>query len=143
MAFLMASIAAYLAATNYSEFLLGGKGFTFDKTDPVFGLDIGFYAFDLPNIWIAWRYLTWAAFLFLCALGRLRQRGPARRPRSFRRIAPSSARSQRARRRRHSPPGILLGALTAIGVWLTRYDLLLKNNSDAVSRSNAARSTST
>ena len=62
----MASVAAYLAATNYSEFLLGGRGFTFDKTDPVFGMDIGFYAFDLPNIWVAWRYLTWAAFLFLC-----------------------------------------------------------------------------
>jgi len=66
-AFLAASIAGYLAATNYSEFLLGGKGFTFDKTDPVFGIDIGFYAFDLPNIWIAWRYATWAAFLFVCS----------------------------------------------------------------------------
>ena len=41
-------------------------GFAFDKTDPVFGMDIGFYAFNLPNLWIAWRYLTWAAFLFLC-----------------------------------------------------------------------------
>src|ERR1700704_3994676 len=65
-AFLVASVAAYLAATNYSDFLLGGRGFTFDRNDPVFNLDIGFYAFNLPNLWIAWKYVTWAAFLFLC-----------------------------------------------------------------------------
>src|SRR5262249_19674773 len=39
-AFIVASVAAYLIANNYSEFLLGGKGFNFDKTDPVFGIDI-------------------------------------------------------------------------------------------------------
>jgi len=64
-ALLVASVAAYLAATNYSDFLLGGRGFTFDQTDPVFHLDIGFYAFNLPNLWIAWKYLTWGAFFFL------------------------------------------------------------------------------
>ncbi len=51
-AFLAASIAAYLAAIEYSSFLLGGQGFTFGKTDSVFGRDVGFYAFDLPNVWI-------------------------------------------------------------------------------------------
>ena len=66
-AFLVASVAAYLAATNYSDFLLGGRGFTFDQTDPVFHLDIGFYAFNLPNLWIAWKYLTWGAFAFFAA----------------------------------------------------------------------------
>src|SRR5262249_61406827 len=78
-AFLVASVAAYLAATNYSEFLLGGKGFTFDKTDPVFGIDIGFYAFDLPNIWIAWRYATWAAFFLLAFSIGCANAAPARR----------------------------------------------------------------
>ncbi|HYX21164.1 MAG TPA: UPF0182 family protein, partial [Thermoanaerobaculia bacterium] len=129
-AFLVASIAAYLAATNYSEFLLGGRGFTFDKTDPVFGLDIGFYAFDLPNLWIAWRYLTWAAFFFLffsvaCANAeRAREAGALPLSRLRARIAISSTLPSRI-------AWCLLGVLLAAGVWLTRYDLLLKNNSDA------------
>ena len=66
-ALLIASVAAYLAANNYSEFLLGGRGFVFDSKDPVFNLDIGFYAFDLPNVWIAWKYLIWGAFAFLAS----------------------------------------------------------------------------
>jgi uncharacterized membrane protein (UPF0182 family) len=129
-AFLVASIAAYLAATNYSEFLLGGRGFTFDRTDPVFGLDIGFYAFDLPNLWIAWRYLTWAAFFFLffsvaCANAeRARDRGTLPLSPLRARVAVSSTPASRI-------AWCILGTLLAVGVWLTRYDLLLKNNSDA------------
>ena len=129
-AFLVASVAAYLAATNYSEFLLGGKGFTFDETDPVFGRDIGFYAFDLPNIWIAWRYLTWAAFAFLAVSVACANASRARRSATIpssglrARLATSATRTARA-------AWILLGILVAAGVWLTRYDLLLKNNSDA------------
>jgi len=129
-AFLVASVAAYLAATNYSEFLLGGKGFTFDETDPVFGRDIGFYAFDLPNIWIAWRYLTWAAFAFLAVSVACANTSRARRSVTIpasglrARLAASATRTARA-------AWVLLGILVAAGVWLTRYDLLLKNNSDA------------
>jgi uncharacterized membrane protein (UPF0182 family) len=129
-AFLVASIAAYLAATNYSEFLLGGKGFTFDRTDPVFGIDIGFYAFNLPNLWIAWKFLAWAAFFFFAfsvACANAAEAGhaavlPLSRLRA--RIAISSTRTTRV-------AWVLLGVMLAIGVWLTRYDLLLKNNSDA------------
>lgn len=132
-AFLAASIAAYLAATNYSEFLLGGRGFTFDKTDPVFHHDIGFYAFNLPNIWIAWRFLAWAAFLFLCfsigcanaASKRRGAAGPAL-SRLGARLAVSATPTTRL-------AWILCGAAAALGIWLTRYDLLLKNNSDAAS----------
>ena len=64
-ALLVASVAAYMSAQNYTEFLLGGKGFEFGSVDPVFHIDIGFYAFNLPNVWIAWRYFTWAAVLNL------------------------------------------------------------------------------
>ena len=129
-AFLVASVAAYLAATNYSEFLLGGRGFRFDQTDPVFGLDIGFYAFNLPNLWLAWKYLTWAAVLFLCAsiacANAARALNPAALPlsRLRARVALSATPTTRI-------AWVLVGVLTAIGVWLTRYDLLLKNNSDA------------
>jgi uncharacterized membrane protein (UPF0182 family) len=129
-AFLVASIAAYMAATNYSEFLLGGKGFTFDRTDPVFGLDIGFYAFNLPNLWIAWKFLAWASFFFFVfsvACANAAQAGhsaalPLARLRA--RVAISSTRTTRV-------AWILLGMMLSVGVWLTRYDLLLKNNSDA------------
>ncbi len=131
-AFLVASVAAYLAATNYSDFLLGGRGFTFDKTDPVFHLDIGFYAFNLPNLWLAWKYVTWAAFFFLlfsvaCA-NAARARNPAALPlsRLRARVALSASPTTRL-------AWVLLGILMAVGVWLTRYDLLLKNNSDAAS----------
>ncbi|HEY4230473.1 MAG TPA: UPF0182 family protein, partial [Thermoanaerobaculia bacterium] len=129
-AFLVASVAAYLAATNYSDFLLGGKGFTFDQTDPVFHLDIGFYAFNLPNLWIAWKYLTWGAAFFLLAsvfcANAARARNPAALPlsRLRARVALSATPTTQL-------AWVLLGILTAIGVWLTRYDLLLRNNSDA------------
>lgn len=130
-ALLIASVAGYLAATNYSEFLLGGKGFNFDKTDPVFHIDIGFYAFDLPNIWIAWRYAAWAAFFFLAVSIACANTALARHNAPFAgglraRVAASATRTVRL-------AWILLGVLVAAGVWLTRYDLLLRNNSDAAS----------
>jgi uncharacterized membrane protein (UPF0182 family) len=131
-AMLVASVAAYLAATQYSNFLLGGRGFSFDKTDPVFGRDIGFYAFDLPNLWVSWKFLIWAAFLFLCfsiaCANAARARNPVALPlsRLRARIALSATPSTRV-------AWALFGILAAIGMWLTRYDLLLKNNSEASS----------
>jgi uncharacterized protein len=129
-AFLVASVAAYLAANNYSDFLLGGRGFTFDQTDPVFNLDIGFYAFNLPNLWLAWKYLTWGAFFFLLASIACANAARARDPQALplsrlrARVALSATPTTRV-------AWLLLGSLVAIGVWLTRYDLLLRNNSDA------------
>ena len=132
-AFLAASLAAYLAARNYSEFLLGGKGFSFDRTDPVFHLDVGFYAFNLPNIWIAWKYIAWAAFLFLCfsvacanIAAQRRSEPTASLSRLGARLAVSITPTTRL-------AWVLCGAVAALGMWLTRYDLLLKNNSDAAS----------
>ena len=131
-AFLVASVAAYLAATNYSEFLLGGRGFDFGRTDPVFGIDVGFYAFNLPNLWIAWRYMMWAAVFFLgfsvaCA-NASRSAREAQLPlsRLTARVALSATGPTRA-------AWVLCGIFASIGVWLTRYDLLLKNNSEAAS----------
>ena len=131
-AFLVASVAAYMSAQNYTEFLLGGKGFEFGSVDPVFHIDIGFYAFNLPNVWIAWRYFTWAAVLNLgfsiaCA--------NASRSRDGARLALSRL-SARAAISATGPTRVglfLTGLLAAAGIWLTRYDLLLKNNSEAAS----------
>jgi uncharacterized membrane protein (UPF0182 family) len=130
-AFLAASFAAYLAATNYSEFLLGGRGFEFGRTDPVFGLDIGFYAFNLPNIWIAWRFFFWGSVFFLgssvaCANAARSGALPFPLSRLGSRVAASATPVTRA-------AWASFGVLAVIGVWLTRYDLLLRNNSDAAS----------
>jgi uncharacterized membrane protein (UPF0182 family) len=132
-AFLVASVAAYLAALEYSEFLLGGRGFDFGKTDPVFNLDIGFYAFNLPNLQISWRFLTWAAFLMVCfsvacanAAGQRRETAAPLLSRLGRRVGVSATPCVRT-------AWIALGILAAIGVWLSRYGLLLRDNSQAAS----------
>src|SRR5262245_7516142 len=39
IAILIGSVAAYMLAMKYLEFLLGGVGLTFGQTDPVFGND--------------------------------------------------------------------------------------------------------
>src|SRR5262249_16741828 len=131
-ALLVASVAAYMSAQNYTEFLLGGKGFEFGSTDPVFRIDIGFYAFNLPNLWIAWRYFMWAAVLNLgfsvaCAnVNRNQKAADLPVSRLSARAAISATGSTRVAL-------LLTGLVAAAGWWLTRYDLLLKNNSDAAS----------
>lgn len=131
-ALLVASVAAYVAAQYYTEFLLGGKGFDFKQTDPVFHIDIGFYAFNLPNLWIAWGFLMWAAVLNLgfsvaCAnASRDRDAVGLSLPRLSARVAVSATGPTRV-------AWLLTGIVAAGGMWLTRYDLLLKNNSDAAS----------
>jgi uncharacterized protein len=129
-AFLVASVAAYMAAQNYTEFLLGGKGFDFGQTDPVFHIDIGFYAFNLPNLWIAWHYFLWAAVLNLgfsvaCA-NASRDAADVPLSRLSARLAVSATGPARV-------AWLSTGIVAAAGMWLTRYDLLLRNNSDAAS----------
>ncbi|MFN2386027.1 MAG: UPF0182 family protein [Thermoanaerobaculia bacterium] len=127
-AFLIASVAALIAALRYHEFLLGSTDVRFGKTDPVFGIDLGFYMFNLPNIWIAWRFLMVAALLFLvssiaCAS-------------SVRRAAASSSGRIAGWLGRIASPAtraaiVLCGLIAAAGVWLSRYGLLFKDNSDS------------
>ncbi|MDQ2870955.1 MAG: UPF0182 family protein [Acidobacteriota bacterium] len=131
-AFLIASVAAYLAATNYSEFLLYSNGSDFGKRDPIFGLDYGFFTFDLPNIWIAWKYAMWAVFLMLCfsigcaTLARRRTAPDGSLSRLARRVSISSSFCTRL-------AWVLCGVVAAFGMWLTRYDLLLRDNTQAAS----------
>lgn len=127
VAFLVASVAAYLAALCYHEFLLGGSSVDFGKVDPVFSIDLSFFVFTLPNILIGWRFLMAAAVVFLgmsiaCASAvRPATAGRAGVGRVAAWLGGIATPATRA--------GVLLcGVLGAAGVWLSRYGLLLKDN---------------
>ncbi|HYR27727.1 MAG TPA: UPF0182 family protein, partial [Thermoanaerobaculia bacterium] len=133
---LAALVAGYVASRYYFEFLLGGHDLLpapelrFGSSDPVFGLDIGFYVFNLPSIRIAWTFLAVASAVMLavaagCANARRREDDSA---------GPLSRLVRRAGIT--ATPGTRLalaifGVVVAIGVWLTRFDLLLRNNKDS------------
>ena len=54
----------WLLAQNYMQYLMGFNGVPFDKVDPVFGKDIGFYVYTLPTLKI-----SLSALMFLTILG--------------------------------------------------------------------------
>lgn len=126
---LIGTIAAFAAAMNYHEFLIGSVDYKFGRTDPIFGIDIGFFAFDLPNIWTAWRYLGGAAALMLissvvCAFAAHEERKDDGMSRFGRLVAVAALPVTR----------FAFGALVliaAVGMWLTRFDLLIKDNKDS------------
>jgi uncharacterized protein len=132
---LAASVAAYFGAISYLEFLLGGHSvlpgpdFRFGRVDPVFGLDVGFYVFNLPSIRIAWRFLLWASLLMLCvsvACANVRGRTATGEPlsRLLRRLGITGTGGTQLAL-------ALFGVMAALGVWLTRFDLLLRDNKDS------------
>jgi uncharacterized membrane protein (UPF0182 family) len=125
MACAVGIVAGMDAADAYDVLLLGTSETLFNQVDPVFGLDLSFFVFSLPWFWTIWQYLAMAAGLWLVAslgaamtlqrpdvdslLGRLRAliSGPIRLGLAV----------------------VLL--LAALGTWLSRYDLLLKDNSSS------------
>jgi uncharacterized membrane protein (UPF0182 family) len=127
---LAASVAGYLLCVRYGSFLLSGSvGVPFGKTDPVFGHDLGFYVYNLDNIWIVWHLLFWAslAAVVLSVVYALRTRS-------------LEARAELTRLERFlADAGTLStqialavwGLVAAAGMWLTRYDLLFKDNRDS------------
>jgi uncharacterized protein len=115
---LLATVAALLLALRYEDFLFGGQEVGFGEVDPVFGRDFGFYVFDLPYLWVIWRFALGAALVYLVASA----------------VAAAGSRSGEhgAIRRMASAPTraglLLLGLVAAWGVWLSRFDLLYKDN---------------
>lgn len=128
--FLLATIAAYLLALHYGDFLFGAQPIGFGERDPVFDHDLGFYVFDLPYIWVIWRFMLGAALVFLgsavaCAFA---VRGRFTPPEHLSRLAAfiGSIATWPVRL------GVLLvGAVAAAGVWLGRYGLLTRDNTDS------------
>ena len=113
------------AAGEYDVMLLGMTDTTFAQNDPVFDRDLSFFVFSLPWIWTVWGYLAQAAGLWIIA------------------AAVASMLTNRAgadsfmTRMSTLVSGplkwgvVALLVLAALGTWLSRYGLLLKDNSSS------------
>lgn len=124
---IIAVIAASGLASQYDAFLLGTGHVDFEKTDPIFGRDLGFYVFDLPYYWIAYAYVVMAAktnllFAIICAAIGAQQSGVAWKGKSiaerFGVIATFPVRMG----------AIVASVLAAVGLYLGRYELLFADN---------------
>jgi len=112
---LMAGLVAQSAWPTVQLFLNGGD---FGITDPQFGRDLGFYAFDLPFYRMVLSFLFAAVFLaFLASLLTHYIFG------GIRLAAGSAALSRAARIQLISLVGVLV-LLKAVAYWLDRYELL-------------------
>ena len=118
---------AYLTASQYQSFLMLLNGQPFGKTDLVFGRDIGFYVFSLPAIWT-----IWTAIALPFALGLVSSALCAALTTAESRRAPGVGRMGLVLGRMASPGVVasvgIMGVVLAAGVWLSRYDLLWKDN---------------
>jgi uncharacterized membrane protein (UPF0182 family) len=109
-------------AGRYETFLLWRHGVSFGETDPVFGHDISFYVFDLPAI----HAVVWGTFwlaLFAAAMSAY-TRMRAGHVHGF----GINALARACADRWTSSLLAVAGTLAALGLWLRRYDVLLKDN---------------
>jgi uncharacterized membrane protein (UPF0182 family) len=130
--------AGWLLAQNYLQFLLAFNGVPFGETDPVFGIDIGFYVYILPTLRIVLSaieiliLLSAASFLMarwneLSSQGILQKQELGMRTKVCLFFSPLYFR-------------ILLycfGAVIVIHTFLGRYRLLVKSNEDSGVRTGA------
>jgi len=120
-------LAAAGLASEYDAFLLGTGHVDFEKTDPIFGRDLGFYVFDLPYYWVSYIYLVMAAktnllFAIICATIAAQQTGVSWKGRSIaERIGMLATVPVRM-------GAIVAGVVAAIGLYLGRYELLFADN---------------
>jgi uncharacterized membrane protein (UPF0182 family) len=123
-------VGGVVLAGRHPHYLLALHGRSFERADPVFGHDIGFYVFILPAIWT-----TLHAALAVAAAGlasavtcALLDPRPRHRPDGMRRLWYTLGRVA-------SRPTIVFGAalvvLFAATVWLQRYDVLRADNTDS------------
>lgn len=129
-AIVVASVGALSLCLNYDVFLLGSQEVGFGQSDPVFGRDLGFYVFDLPYYWVIWEFAGYAVAVsfvsaLLCSVIQARDSG------SIDSNQPISARIGRLATFPVKLSLALGGVVIAAGLWLSRYDLLLKDNSDS------------
>ncbi len=128
---LMAGILLGLAlAGGYRDYLLFLNGRSFGREDPVYGNDIGFYVFDLPAIKDTLHALEVLLLIALAAaitFALLRSRAASRPP------GMGAVRHVVGRAASPLTIGYLvaLDLVVAADIWLRRYDLLLKDNTES------------
>ncbi|WP_336923800.1 UPF0182 family membrane protein [Aquipuribacter sp. SD81] len=120
----LALFAGSAAAAQWRNVQLWLNRQSFDETDPVFGLDVGFYVFTLPVLQFLVGFLTavvllagLAALLTHYLYGGLRLSGPGER-------------TTRAARVQLAVLGALFLLLRAASYWLERYALTTSESSD-------------
>ena len=116
--------AGLALAPEYQTALLAQTDQQFGDSDPIFDRDISFYVFELPFWWLLWEYALFAGIVALVA-------GVAYAWHDYL----AGGRQGAALAAICSAPVTvvvgLLAALAAIGVWLSRYSLLTRDNSDS------------
>ena len=121
-------LAGFWLIPSYEEFLLL-SGVAFGQTDPVFNRDIGFYVFKLPSLWVIWWAALWLFLLTLVSsavaayISRERQPGKVGMSRLTVWFGTMSTRPTLA-----ALAGF--GLVAAVGFWLSRFNLLLKEGYD-------------
>lgn len=124
---LLGLLAGYLLASHYHTLLPLFTHAPFGELDPVFGRDISFHVFVLPAYWLLWRAAFWVAGVALvsstiCAhLTRNEQDSEIQLNGLLRWLGAVATPATRGAL-------LLTGAVAAIGVWLTRYELLVAEN---------------
>jgi uncharacterized membrane protein (UPF0182 family) len=122
-------LGGYFLSRRFADYLLTIGGKDFGEVDPVFGHDIGFYVFTLPSVWttIAWALsAVGAGLVFAVAYAYLgRREGPAPKIRRLWRVVGHVS----------SPltlvAFVVFALLVATAVWFSRYDVLLRDNSQS------------
>ena len=122
-------LGGYFLSRRFPDYLLATSGSGFGEADPVFGHDIGFYVFTLPSVWttIFWALSAVGAGLVFAVVYAYmgRREAPALELRRLWRVLGHVA----------SPLTLLAFAvfalLVAAAVWFTRYDVLLRDNTDS------------
>jgi uncharacterized membrane protein (UPF0182 family) len=124
-------LAGYFLCVHYLDFLLMFNPGQFGKVDPIFGLDYGFYVFVLHGLWDIMQTLLGAAICFvvssvLCAYIAGRQ---AQEPAGMSRVAGVVGLCA-------TPCTLvavsLLGVVTASALWLSRYELVYRENAKKI-----------
>ncbi len=118
----------YILAGRYLEFLPLFGGVPTGEKDPVFGNDVGFYMFSLPALWTAWTAVV--LLLSVGFLARLIALWIA-----YRRDGSREGVKERIIAVLCTPVTMayiaVLGGVAAVGLWLARFGLLLKDNRDS------------
>ena len=123
-------VAAYLFALRYAEFLPAFPNVGFGETDPVFGRDVGFYVFVLPAAWMGWWTLLAAAVIALIssASAAYQSRRDLEGPGT---MGALSAFFGRVSSPLTTGLVLALGLVVAVGVRLSRFNLLVRDNGDS------------